>query len=205
MSNLIVFLVIGAFYVVSALVQAAAKQAKEKESSRRGQRQGSNNFMEEMQRRAAEQQRRQESRREAPVVLRKVQRRDGQGQALKARVVARPARQAPAQANVTPARARHLHSRLEGERDLSDVDERHLSHLTGNLRSQEASPETERESAPRGGRALGNQKVTDYSVDESIRIEDIGAHLTPMQRALVLSEILTRRPAFENDDTNSLF
>lgn len=198
MSNLVVFLVIGAFYIVSALVQAAAKQAKDKESSRRGQRQASNNFMEEMQKRAAAQQRRQESRQEAPIMLKQVQRRDGQGQALKARVVARPARQAP-------ARARHLHSHLEEERDLSDVDERHLAHLAGNIRSQEDSPETERESAPTGGRALGNQKAAVYNIEESINIEDVGAHLSPMQRALVLSEILTRRPAFENDDSNSLF
>ncbi|MDF1667452.1 MAG: hypothetical protein P1V97_37270 [Planctomycetota bacterium] len=204
--NLVIFLVIGAFYIVSAVVQYMAKQASENRQNNpgaNGDGNASNNFIEEMQRRAQEQQRNQDQSRDAPVILKPVQRREVGARPLKARVVARPqAKQSPDVRRVSPepARSRHIHSKLEDERDLSDVDERHLAHLSSNLRSGNDLPETELRVAPRGGRSLGNQVAINYDVDESIDINSIGRELSPIQRAFVFSEIFAKRPAFDDGD-----
>jgi hypothetical protein len=90
------------------------------------------------------------------------------------------------------ASAHHLQSQIEDDRDLSDLGERHLAHL------QQAAPQPEY--LPAQGRSLSNRRVggQDGSHDEHIKVEDIGTHLSPLQRAFLLSEILSRKPAFED-------
>lgn len=206
MSNLVVFILIGVFYLVSAVLQNMAKQAQERGSDSsqvRGNAGGGNNFIENMQRRAQEQRRDQGRAQEESVVLRPAPNRGAANRPIKARIVRNPrGSRNPVSVQRRPepeaARTRHIHSQLEGERDLSDVDERHLAHLSGQLRSDEDLPESEQQVAPTGGRSLGNQVAINYDVDESIDINEIGGRLSPLQRAFVLSEVFAKRPGFDD-------
>jgi hypothetical protein len=129
---------------------------------------------------------------------------------VQARAVQAPAqvnavqRQAGVQQNIgTQTRDRHLrhiHSELEDEIDLSDVDERHLGHI----RSRINAPRSQQREAARHGRAA--RSLTDQNIEEhllgeeqdGVSIEEIGAELTAVQRAFVVGELLVKTPAFQD-------